>query len=220
MFIIAYIAGSNSFPHPLTSEEERGYLLEMKHEEGKKKELARNVLVERNLRLVAHIAKKYGSTTLNADDLISVGTIGLMKGITSYDLDKGTRLATYVARCIENEILMYIRTSKKRSVEVSLQEPIGVDKEGNEIMLIDIVAADKDSIADQVDLKMQIKYLYESLQKTLKGREKIVIEQRYGLSSDEKTQREIAESLDISRSYVSRIEKKALKKLHKVMSDS
>ncbi|NLM12795.1 MAG: RNA polymerase sporulation sigma factor SigK [Epulopiscium sp.] len=206
----SYFTGNSSFPQPLTQEEERYYLDQYK----KGDNTAKNILIERNLRLVAHIVKKYTTINKEVDDLISIGTIGLIKAISSYDLDKGTRLATYAARCIENEILMSIRSSKKQRNEVSLQAPIGTDKEGNEIALIDILCNDTESILDQVDFKIRLKKLYQKMKTALKRREKDVLEMRYGLESgNEKTQREIADMLGISRSYVSRIEKKAIKKL-------
>jgi RNA polymerase sporulation-specific sigma factor len=212
--MFSHITGSNSFPKPLSAEEERHYLEQ--YENGGIE--AKNILIERNLRLVAHIAKKYSNYNKENEDLISIGTIGLIKAITTFKTGKGTRLATYAARCIENEILMSIRASKKYSGDVSLQDTIGVDREGNEVCIEDKIADDKDSIDDQVSLKLQIKTLYEKMKKVLKGREIIVIELRYGLASGcEKTQREIADMLGISRSYVSRIEKKALKKLNKEM---
>jgi RNA polymerase sporulation-specific sigma factor len=208
-----YISGNQSFPQPLSYEEELEYL--KKYQEGDLQ--AKNVLIERNLRLVAHIVKKYNNGDRDMDDLISIGTIGLIKAIGSYNMDKGTRLATYAARCIENELLMMLRAEKKQTKEVSLQEPIGVDKEGNEISLMDVLENDNNTtIVDEVDLKIKIKQLYGKIKEVLKSREKTVIELRYGLSNgDEKTQREIAQMLGISRSYVSRIEKKALKKLYK-----
>lgn len=210
--MFGYISNPNSFPQPLSSEEEQKYL-EM-YKEGD--EEARNILIERNLRLVAHIVKKYNCVGSDSDDFISIGTIGLIKAITTFDNEKGTRLATYAARCIENEILMHIRSSKKNQNEVYLQEPIGVDREGNEINLVDIISNDTDSVIDQVELKMQVKRLYSKMKSSLKTREKTVLELRYGLSNGTiKTQREIAKTLGISRSYVSRIEKKAIKKLGK-----
>ena len=211
-----YVSSTNSFPMPLTKEEEEKYLkfFESGDEE------ARNILIERNLRLVAHIVKKYNNIGKDVDDLISIGTIGLIKAISTYDRTKGTRLATYAARCIDNEILMTIRADKKSKVEVSLQEPIGIDKEGNEISLIDILGTDVDDVIDEVDLKMQVKKLYCKINRVLKGREKIIIELRYGLVDGGcKTQREIAEMLGISRSYVSRIEKRAIKKLNKAFEN-
>lgn len=212
-----YISSTNSFPKQLTKEEEEKYLdlFEAGDEE------ARNILIERNLRLVAHIVKKYNNIDKDIDDLISIGTIGLIKAISTYDRTKGTRLATYAARCIDNEILMTIRADKKSKLEVSLQEPIGKDKEGNEISLIDILGTDIDYVIDEVDLKIQIKKLYCIINKILKGREKIIIELRYGLVDGGcKTQREIADMLGISRSYVSRIEKRAIRKLNKAFESS
>jgi RNA polymerase sporulation-specific sigma factor len=212
--LFGYIQNVNSFPQPLNAEEEQYYLDEYR----KGNEDAKNILVERNLRLVAHIVKKYTNTGREIDDLISIGTIGLIKAIMTFDDSKGTRLATYAARCIENEILMTIRAAKKTKTEVSLHDPIGIDKEGNEISLIDILGSDSDVILDEVELKMQIKKLYQKMEKILKNREKVVIELRYGLSSGfVKTQREIAEMLGISRSYVSRIEKRAIKKLYRAL---
>lgn len=210
VFSFSYFTGSSSFPQPLTQEEEKYYLEQYKEGDC----IAKNVLIERNLRLVAHIVKKYTNINKDMDDLISIGTIGLIKAISSYDIDKGTRLATYAARCIENEILMSIRSSKKQRNEISLQAPIGIDKEGNEIALIDILYNDTESVLDQVDFKIKLKKLYEKMTTVLKRREKDVIKMRYGLENgNEKTQREIADILGISRSYVSRIEKKAIKKL-------
>ncbi|WP_286312358.1 RNA polymerase sporulation sigma factor SigK, partial [Romboutsia ilealis] len=177
---------------------------------------AKEILIERNMRLVAHIAKKYNNSSEDQDDLISIGTIGLIKAIETYNIEKGTRLATYASKCIENEILMNIRTNKKNKAQVSLQDPIGMDKEGNEISLIEVLGTDIDYILDQVELKVQISKLYEQLDKILTKREKEIVLLRYGLTTcGYKTQREIAEKLEISRSYVSRIEKRALKKLQK-----
>lgn len=202
-----------SFEKPLTPEEEVKYLTKFKEEQD---EHSKEVLIERNMRLVAHIAKKYNNSSEDQDDLISIGTIGLIKAIETYNIDKGTRLATYASKCIENEILMSIRTNKKNKVQVSLQDPIGMDKEGNEISLIDVLGTDIDYILDQVELKVQISKLYEQLDKILTKREKEIVLLRYGLTTcGYKTQREIAERLEISRSYVSRIEKRALKKLRK-----
>lgn len=210
--LISYITNSTTFPKPLSSEEEKKYLELYK----KGNEEARNILIEHNLRLVAHIVKKFANNSEETEDLISIGTIGLIKAINTFDPNKGTRLATYAARCIENEILMNLRATKKIKQEVSLQNPIGVDKEGNEISLMDILGTDTDAITDEVALKFQKKKLYKKIQTVLKGREKKVIELRYGLSNGVgKTQREIAKLLGISRSYVSRIEKKAIQKLFK-----
>lgn len=210
-FMVSFVSNANSFPQPLTAEEE--YDLLEKYKNGNIE--ARNVLVERNLRLVAHVAKKYSCLSKEIDDLISIGTIGLIKAVSTFDQDKGTRLATYAARCIENEILMSIRAGKKTQNEVSLQDPIGVDKEGNEMTLLDIVCDETRNVIEEVELKMQIKKMYEKMKAVLKKREKLVIELRYGLVNGiSKTQKEIASMLGISRSYVSRIEKKAINKLN------
>ncbi len=214
LFVLAHVTGNNSFPQPLSSEEEEYHL--KRYAEGY--EESRNILIEHNLRLVAHIVKKYSNTGKEVDDLISIGTIGLIKAISTYDLEKKTRLATYAARCIENEILMTIRASKKTKGEVSLQDPIGIDKEGNEITLIDILGSDPNTVIDQVELKLQTRSMYKIMQLVLKKREQIVLEMRYGLTNGKiRTQREIAQLLGISRSYVSRIEKKAILKLAKAM---
>lgn len=206
-----YIVGNNSFPVPLTSSEEKEYINKFKSGDLN----AKNILIERNLRLVVHIAKKFSSIK-EVEDLISVGTIGLIKGIESFDYTKGTKLATYASRCIENEILMLIRNSKKNKNEVFLQEPIGVDKEGNEISLIDILNSGEDTIVDIVEQKLAIKKMYNKLNDILSEKEQIIIKLRYGLIDGKiKTQKEIAKKLNISRSYVSRIEKKALDKLNK-----
>lgn len=213
--LTGYVSGNNSFPQPLTEVEEKEYLQRLKDGDPE----AKGVLVERNLRLVAHIVKKYSFPGKEVDDLISIGTVGLIKAIDSFDMDKGTRLATYAARCIENEILMLIRNNKKIRSEVYLQDPIGLDKEGNEISLMDILSSDKDSILEVVENKIQVKKLYCILKTCLQERERRIIEMRYGLIDGKpKTQREIASILGISRSYVSRIEKRALKKLLKELN--
>ncbi|KGK88424.1 RNA polymerase sporulation sigma factor SigK [Clostridium sp. HMP27] len=215
LFLSAYVTGSNSFPKPLDEKEEEYYLNKLKDGDV----LAKGVLVERNLRLVAHIVKKYAYPGKDMDDLISIGTVGLIKAIDSFDTRKGTRLATYAAKCIENEILMLIRNNKKSKGEVYLQDPIGVDKEGNEISLMDILSSEEDSIIEIVENKIQVKKLYGKIGSVLQERERAVIEMRYGLIDGKpKTQREIAVMLKISRSYVSRIEKRALKKLYKEMN--
>lgn len=211
-FLTAYISNSNSFLQPLDEKEEQFYLKNLKEGDA----TAKNILVERNLRLVAHIVKKYSYPGKEVDDLISIGTVGLIKAIDSFDLSKGTRLATYAARCIENEILMLIRNNKKTKGEVYLSDPIGVDKEGNEISLMDVLSSEEDTIIDIVENRMQVKKLYSKINTSLKGREKLIVQMRYGLiDGKSKTQREIAILLGISRSYVSRIEKRALKKLYK-----
>ncbi|GAA0228919.1 RNA polymerase sporulation sigma factor SigK [Metaclostridioides mangenotii] len=207
---------AKSFEKPLTPEEEIKYLTEFKIEEDRN---AKDILIERNMRLVAYIAKKYNNAAEDQDDLISIGTIGLIKAIDTFKIDKGTRLATYASRCIENEILMHIRTNKKNKVQVSLQDPIGTDREGNEINLLDILGTDIDYVIDEVQLKVEVGKLYKQLNDILTPREREIVQLRYGLTPlGYKTQREIAQKLDISRSYVSRIEKKALNKLQKEMS--
>lgn len=205
-----YISRSNLFPEPLTSEEEKKYLELLKQGD----EDARNILIERNLRLVAHIVKKYQITKVEQDDLISIGTIGLIKGINSFNPDKGSKLSTYVSRCIDNEILMNLRSSKKLNSEVYLNEPIGKDKDDNVVTLQEVLENDDRNIEDEVDLKMKIKKLYQKIGEVLKDREKTIIELRFGLNGNKpKTQHEIAKMLGISRSYVSRIETKAIGKL-------
>lgn len=213
-FLVGYITNGNSFPHPLTDEEERALFARFKSGDEK----AKNELITRNLRLVAHIIKKFNPQTRDADDLISIGTVGLIKAIESFDYNKGNRLATYAAKCIENEILMYVRSSKKTKLEVYLQEPIGVDKEGNEICLIDVLGTESDGILDEVESKISVTRLYNLIDRVLEGKEKLIIQLRYGLKGEPQTQREIAKFLGISRSYVSRIEKKALRKLAKEMN--
>ena len=199
-----------TFPKPLTAEEERLYL--KRYEEGDQE--ARKVLIERNLRLVAHVAKKYQGSDEDSDDLISIGTIGLIKAVATFDNSKNNRLATYAARCIDNELLMMLRMRKKTSREVSLYEPIVMDKEGNEINLLDIIEGENVDVPEIMDLEADTRRLYQILHKVLSEREQEVLRLRYGLfGEEEKTQREIAQRLNISRSYVSRIEKTALKKL-------
>ncbi|MTV49398.1 RNA polymerase sporulation sigma factor SigK [Heliobacillus mobilis] len=208
--LLSYIS-NNAFPQPLSEPEEADCLVRL--QEGD--EQARNKLIEHNLRLVAHLVKKFDGTGENNDDLISIGTIGLIKAINTYNADKGTKLATYAARCIENEILMHLRAMKKTRGEVSLYDPIGVDKEGNEITLIDILGTDPETVSDVVENAMEQARLLSKL-KRLSKRERYVIELRYGLLSGcRQTQREIARNLGISRSYVSRIEKRAVQKLMK-----
>ena len=212
IFLTGYISGNNTFPQPLDEKEEEKYFQLLKT--GDKK--AKSILIERNLRLVAHIVKKYQIPNKDIDELISIGTVGLIKAIDSFDVTKGTRLATYASRCIENEILMLFRNNKKQKSETFLQDPIGVDKEGNEISLIDVLSSEKDSVIDKVEMKLQIKALYNKMNSALTEREGEILKMRYGLKDGKcKTQREIAGMLGISRSYVSRIEKKALKKLKK-----
>lgn len=198
-----------TFKNPLSQEEEKIYLL--KYKEGDPE--AKDILIERNLRLVAHIVKKYNQSGRDMEDLISIGTIGLIKAVNTFDSSKG-RLATYASKCIENELLMMIRSEKKTSKEISLHEPIGTDKEGNEISLLDIIECDEVDIVDNMEQKKNISRLYELIETILTNREREIILSRYGLNRcEEVTQREIAKKLGISRSYVSRIEKKAIKKL-------
>lgn len=208
LFFVSYVK-NQAFPNPLSKEEEAKQLQLMK--EGSKE--ARDKLIEHNLRLVAHIVKKFENTKEDFEDLISIGTIGLIKGIESYSTGKGTKLATYAARCIENEILMHLRSTKKLNKDISLQDPIGHDKEGNELNLLDILQADVADIVEEIQLHMEIEQIKQYIS-VLDDREKEVIVYRYGLNDeDEKTQREIAKELGISRSYVSRIEKRALMKI-------
>ena len=198
-----------SFPQPLTAAEERYYL--QRYTEGDLE--AKHILIERNLRLVAHIVKKYQSCEEEMEDLLSIGTIGLIKGVVTFNPDKCVRLGTYAARCIENEILMHLRARKKSSREVSLYEPIGTDREGNEIQLFDIIETEDDAHR-KVALKDDVKTLYTRVEAELSPRERLVLKMRYGLYHEEEyTQREIAGILGISRSYVSRIEKSAIEKL-------
>lgn len=199
-----------SFLQPLSTQEEEQLLQKMREGDIS----CRNRLIEHNLRLVAHVVKKYSNTIYEADDLISIGTIGLIKAIDSFNQEKGIRLATYASRCIENELLMLMRTRKKQSKEVSLYEPIGSDKEGNTIQLLDVCVAEEVDIVEQMEEKKKLAKLHGYIDKVLTAREKEIIILRYGLCGGrEITQREIADRLNISRSYVSRIEKKALKKL-------
>ena len=199
-----------SFPQPLTAAEERYYM--QKYTEGDLE--AKHILIERNLRLVAHIVKKYQSLEEETEDLLSIGTIGLIKAVASFNPDKSVRLGTYAARCIENEILMHLRAKKKTSREVSLYEPIGTDREGNEIQLFDIIETDEDDAHRKVELRDDISLLYARVESELSPRERLVLKMRYGLYNEEEyTQREIAKRLGISRSYVSRIEKSAIEKL-------
>lgn len=217
-FLFGHLAGGNSFPKPLSPEDEKKYL--QKYLDGN--EDAKNILIEHNLRLVAYVAKKYNNHAKDAEDLISVGTIGLIKAIVTYKPDKGTKLATYAIRCIDNEILMFLRKIRISAGDIYFQDIVGVDREGNEVRVEDKLADDKETIDDQVSLKMQISRLRKAVCDVLYGREKSVITMRYGLGpkTKEMTQREIAGELEISRSYVSRIEKKALMKLRKAFFEN
>lgn len=199
-----------SFPQPLSTQEEDHLLQGMRDGDLS----CRNRLIEHNLRLVAHVVKKYSNTMYETDDLISIGTIGLIKAVDSFNKEKGIRLATYASRCIENELLMLIRSSKKQSKEVSLFEPVGSDKEGNSIQLLDICVSEDPDVVERMEEQQKLGKLREYIDKVLTEREREIIFLRYGMKDGrEVTQREIAEKLNISRSYVSRIEKKALKKL-------
>ncbi|HIZ78048.1 MAG TPA: RNA polymerase sporulation sigma factor SigK [Firmicutes bacterium] len=208
--------GNHYFPKPLSTEEEKEMLLRRENGDAE----ARNILIERNLRLVAHICKKYENTNVDKDDLISIGTIGLIKAIDSFSMDRKVRLATYAARCVENEILMFLRAGKNLRQDVSLYEPLGHDKEGNEIALIDILSTGENTMIEDLELKHLKSELLKHMD-TLEPRERRVLIMRYGLKDDHKqTQRKVAEQLGISRSYVSRIESKALKKLFGVLKET
>lgn len=209
ILLLVYYLSNNAFPQPLSEAEENYYLKEVKNGNVE----ARNTLIEHNLRLVAHIGKKFDSVGDDKDDIISIGTIGLIKAINTFDMEKGTKLATYAARCIENEILMHLRATKKNKGEVSLYDPIGVDKEGNEITLIDVLGTDPNIVPEIVQTNVEFQQMLEKI-RYLTRRERKVVEMRFGLINGiRKTQREIAKMLGISRSYVSRIEKRALEKL-------
>jgi len=200
-----------TFQKPLSEEEELYYLKMLKSGDTEKNKEARQILIERNLRLVAHVVKKYQNVNEDVEDLISIGTIGLIKAISSYDESKGSRLATYAARCIDNELLMMLRMRKKTSKDISLYEPIGTDKEGNEINLLDVTLCDQDDFAAEISKQEDIQKIRELVETVLPPREKEIITLRYGFyGGEELTQREIGKRLGISRSYVSRIEKKAL----------
>ena len=202
-----------TFKQPLTAKEEAEYLCRLKDGDKRQRQYAKEILVERNLRLVAHIAKKYQNVDEDMEDLISTGTIGLIKAIDSFDAGKG-KLSTYASRCIENELLMFLRSKKKTSREVSLYEPIGTDREGNEINLLDIIEQEQPDVIEQLETEARLKRLPGLLQERLDEREKEILMMRYGLADDKEiTQREIGRNMGISRSYVSRIEKRALEKL-------
>ncbi len=211
LFVILHVTGSGSFPRPLTAKEEREYLERFQNGDME----ARSMLIEHNLRLVAHIIKKYYSSQSDQDDLVSIGTIGLIKAVNTFDSSKGIRLSSYAARCIENEVLMFFRNGKKSAQDVSMNEPIDTDKEGNTLTLMDVMSTE-DNIVDDLDIKIKSEQLRKYLVEVLTPRERIIIELRYGLNGNRpQTQREVAQRLKISRSYVSRIEKKALLTLRK-----
>lgn len=210
-YFALHVKGAGAFPPPLSAEREAELLEKSRNGDDD----ARNELIEHNLRLVAHIVKKYYNTGADQDDMISIGTIGLIKAVSTFNADKGIHLATYASRCIENEILMFFRNQKKTAQDVFISDPIDTDKDGNTLTLIDVIA-DKSDIADEIDTKIKVEKLRVILPVCLTERERLIIEMRYGLfGREELTQREIAKKLNISRSYVSRIEKSALEKLRK-----
>ena len=215
-FLLGYISNNSLFPEALSIEEEKEYIEKMKQGD----EEARNILIEHNLRLVAHVCKKYANSKVEQDDLISIGSIGLIKGINTYNPEKSIKLSTYISRCIENEILMNFRATKKLNNEVYLEDPIGKDKDDNVISLKDILENDERPIDEEIDIKLKISNLYKKIKQILRERERTIIELRFGLEGRKpKTQKEIAKKLGISRSYVSRIETKAIGKLASEMKD-
>lgn len=215
LYLALHVTGSGSFPKPLSKEEEQECLKRI--EQGDTE--AKNELIEHNLRLVAHIIKKYYSSYRDQEDLISIGTIGLIKAASSFNSEKGTKFATYASRCIENEILMHFRQKRKSMQDVSISDPIDIDKDGNSITLMDIVH-DDENILEQIDLSIQSKKLYHFIENQLEPREQKILAYRYGLYNMRPLpQREVAKKMDISRSYVSRIEKKALEKLKKYFEE-
>ena len=214
-FFTAYVNSKGSFPEPLTPENERKYLEQMKNGDA----AARELLIRHNLRLVAHIVKKYTGAG-EADDLISIGSIGLIKGVETFELGKGSQLATYAAKCIDNEILMYIRPNKKHRQNVSLSESVGVDKEGNEISLMDIIPVKEESIFSKVEMAIVWEKVLTAIETVLTAWERKIIKARYGIPGGiTRTQLEVAKEMHISRSYVSRIEKRAIQKIAKELTD-
>lgn len=214
VFFVLHVTGSGSFPRPLTAAEEKDCLERMKRGDA----AAKSELIEHNLRLVAHIIKKYYSNSADQDDLISIGTIGLIKAVNTFDSSKGIRLSSYAARCIANEVLMYFRSSRKSAQDISINEPIDTDKDGNALTLMDIMSVD-DDILEHLDCKIKSEQLRQYITDALSPREQRIIRLRYGLGDREPlTQREVAQKLGISRSYVSRIEKKALSALYRKFS--
>ena len=216
LFFVGYVGQNNSFPNPLPKEEERQCIERLEAGD----EAAREKLIVHNLRLVAHIAKKYTKTGRDSDDMISIGTIGLIKAVSTFNHSKGS-LSGYASKCIENEILMSLRSERKLVSEVPLEEPIGTDRDGNELSLADLIGADSETVFDQVQAKLDADMILTLMNRTLSRREKTVLCMRFGLSGAYcMPQREVAQALDISRSYVSRIEKKAMEKLRRAMRDS
>ncbi len=214
---LLYIGGCEVLPEPLNAKEEQVCIEAMQEHQDKE---AKEKLIAHNLRLVVYIAKKFDNTKVGAEDLISIGTIGLMKAINTFDASKSIKLATYASRCIENEILMYLRKNNKQKLEVSIDEPLNVDWDGNELLLSDILGTDEDVIYRDLETQADLKLLHQAL-KTLNGREKMIIELRFGLHSkdgEELTQKQVADLLGISQSYISRLEKKIMKRLHREMA--
>ena len=213
-----YSGNNNLFPKPLNDEEEAKCIDKYFNGTEKEREQARNILIEHNLRLVAHVAKKYVSPALPMEELISVGTIGLIKAVSTFKAEKGNKLGTYAVRCIDNEILMYIRSGKKYGNEVSLNDPIGTDKEGNEIVIMDLLCDDDSQMLEDIDAHFQAAKLHTVMSRVLTKREKEILSLRYGLgegegAKNELTQREVGKLLNCSRSYISRLEKRAIEKL-------
>ncbi len=214
LYLFLKISSSNSFPPPLSAEEERDYFRKCRSGDEK----AREILIEHNLRLVAHIVKKYYTTYKYQDDIMSIGTIGLIKAIDSFDIENGTRFATYASKCLQNEILMYFRSQKKIAGEVSINETIDIDKDGNPLTYIDVICCE-DTIADDLDIKIKSSKAMKIIKEDLSERERQIIIMRYGLGREPSvTQREVADKLGISRSYVSRIEKAALDKIYNLLN--
>lgn len=214
---LLYIGGCEVLPEPLNAREEQACIEAMQDHQDKE---AKEKLIAHNLRLVVYIAKKFDNTKVGTEDLISIGTIGLMKAINTFDASKSIKLATYASRCIENEILMYLRKNNKQKLEVSIDEPLNVDWDGNELLLSDILGTDEDVIYRDLETQADLKLLHQAL-KTLNGREKMIIELRFGLHSkggEELTQKQVADLLGISQSYISRLEKKIMKRLHREMA--
>ena len=215
LFFFLHITSAGSFPKALTAAEEKKYLEQMAAGDHH----ARQKLIEHNLRLVAHIAKKYYADENDRDDLVSIGTVGLIKAVDSFDPTKGIRLSSYASRCIENEILMFFRSAKKTAQDVSQNDPIDTDNDGNTLTLLDTIATD-DHILEDIDLRMKVRQLYDAVKTRLSPREREIILLRYGLTGQRPlVQREVAKKLNISRSYVSRLEKKALQKLRKAFDE-
>ena len=215
---VFYIGGSDTLPPPLKKDEEEALMKKLTNGDMSVKA----TLIERNLRLVVYIAKKFDNTGVGVEDLISIGTIGLIKAINSYDKDKNIKLATYASRCIENEILMYLRRNSKIKAEVSIDEPLNVDWDGNELLLSDIIGTDEDIIYRDIETEVECKMLKKAINQ-LPERERIIVDLRFGLSSEdgeEKTQKEVADMLGISQSYISRLEKKIMRQLRKEMVKS